>query len=45
MAIRNSWKNSDGMTRAHAAPAAGFKNCCMPKGWFDGSNRAYFFLE
>jgi len=28
---------------AHADPAAGFKNCCMSSGKFDGSRRQHFF--
>ena len=31
------------MTRARAAPVAGFKHCCMLTGEFDGSDRDYFF--
>jgi hypothetical protein len=31
------------MIRARANPAAGFKNCCMLSGHFDGSDRDHFF--
>jgi hypothetical protein len=31
------------MTRAHAVPVAGFKQCCMLTGEFDGSDRDHFF--
>jgi hypothetical protein len=31
------------MIRAHATLAAGFKNCCMLTGEFDGSDRHDFF--
>lgn len=31
------------MTRARAAPAVGFKNCCMLSGEFDGVERKEFF--
>ena len=30
-------------TSAHAVPRAGFKNCCMLTGEFDGSDRDQFF--
>jgi hypothetical protein len=30
-------------TYAHAIPAGGFKNCCLPSGKFDGSRRNHFF--
>jgi hypothetical protein len=43
MGTRNYWKSSVAMTRAHAAQAAGFKNCCMLTGEFDGSDRHDFF--
>jgi len=31
------------MTHALAAPAVGFKNCCMFSGNYDGSDRDHFF--
>jgi hypothetical protein len=31
------------MTHARAAPAVGFKLCCMLTGEYDGSDRDYFF--
>jgi hypothetical protein len=40
---RSFQKNSVGMIRARADPAADFKRCCMLSGEFDGSDRHYFF--
>jgi hypothetical protein len=31
------------MTRARAAPDAGFKRCCLLNGDLDGSDHDYFF--
>jgi hypothetical protein len=43
MATSNSLKNSAATTSVHAAPDAGFKNCCMKSGAYDGSNRDDYF--
>lgn len=43
METRNCSKNSVEMTHAPVAPVAGFKNCCMLSGGFDGSERHDFF--
>ena len=43
MGKRNFSKSSGATTYARAVPVAGFKNCCMLTGEFDGSNRHHFF--
>lgn len=40
---RNFSKNWDATICVLAAPAAGFKKCCMASGLFDGSRRNYLF--
>jgi hypothetical protein len=42
-ATSNSQKSSDATTCVRAAPAAGFKTCCMRSGAYDGSNRNDYF--
>lgn len=39
----SSKKNSAGTIFAPVARAAGFKNCCLASGLYDGSERDYFF--
>src|SRR5881396_2049040 len=41
--IRSSAKSWAETTSAHAAQDAGFKNCCMYSGRYDGSLRNHFF--
>jgi hypothetical protein len=43
MEIKNSKKNSAAWIHALAVLDAGFKNCCLPTGEFDGSQRNHFF--
>ncbi|HKB90740.1 MAG TPA: hypothetical protein VKC60_09525 [Opitutaceae bacterium] len=43
MATSNWPKNSAATICARAAPAAGFKACCMESGTYDGSNRDNYF--
>src|SRR6185503_19322328 len=43
MAGRSFTKSSAATTSARAAQGAGFKNCCLRSGRFDGSPRNYFF--
>jgi hypothetical protein len=33
------------MIRAHADQGAGFKNCCLHSGTFDGSERNHYFRK
>src|SRR5439155_21527771 len=41
--IRNSAKSSVATTFARAAQDAGFKNCCLCSGRYDGSRKNHFF--
>lgn len=43
MATRSFSRSSVAMTHAHAAQGAGFKQCCMHSGQYDGVLRNYFF--
>jgi hypothetical protein len=43
MATSSSPKNWAATICADAAPDAGFKNCCMKSGVYDGSNRDDYF--
>ncbi len=33
------------MTSVRVVPAAGFKNCCLRSGRYDGSGRNYYFRK
>jgi hypothetical protein len=43
MATSNYPKNSAATICVHAAPAVGFKACCLKSGKYDGSNRDDYF--
>ena len=42
IARKSSSRSWAGMTSVHAAPAVGFKKCCMPTGQYDGSRRKHY---
>jgi len=45
VARRSSSRSSVATTSVPAAPAAGFKRCCMQTGEYDGAERDYYVRD